>query len=50
MQGLKQPEARLYSGMGIVCLVFLQCQGLLVCIPSQWLFLSHFMVQHGIAI
>lgn len=38
MQGLSQLEAKSYSGMGIVFLVFLQCQGLLVCIPSLWSF------------
>lgn len=34
MQGLRRLEAKSYSGMGIVFLVFLQCQDLLVCIPS----------------
>lgn len=30
MQGLKQPEGRLFSGTGIVSLVSLLCRGLLV--------------------
>ena len=30
MKGLRHPEARLYSGMDIVYLVFLQCRGPLV--------------------
>ena len=34
MLELRQLEARSYSGMGIVFLEFLQCQGLLVCASS----------------
>lgn len=44
MQELKLQEGRLYSGMGIVFLVFLLCLGLLVCfshLPCYLEFVNH---------